>query len=86
MKNQFDMCIIGRDMANERFHVCFIGLLLFWPGSESYKQRPNYRGLVGKEIVLMWPYLCQFVTYSTDFVYLDVFHFVTSSFCSSSGV
>ena len=33
-----------------------------------------YRGLMGREPVLVWPYLSQFVTHSTAFAHLEVFH------------
>ena len=57
----------GKFEAGKRF-------LLFWLCSQSYKQRPNYRGLTGKATMPMWPNFGQFITYSTDFAYLEVFH------------
>ena len=38
------------------------------------------RGLMGKEPVLMWPYLCQFVTQFTDLAHLEVFHDALSGY------
>ena len=60
-------------MANERFEV-FSPLLFFWLGSLDYEQRPNYRGLIGENYVLLLPYLSQFVAHLTDCAHLDVSH------------
>ena len=35
---------------------------------------------MGQDPVLMWPYLLHFVTHSTDFVYLAVFHDALSGY------
>ena len=49
------------------------GLLLFWLSSSSYELRPNYKGLMGSELVLIWTYHSQFVIHLTDFADLEVF-------------
>ena len=48
--------------------------LLFWLCLQNYEQRPKYRGLMGREPINMWPYLCRFVTHFPDFAHLEVFH------------
>ena len=56
------------------------GLLLFWLSSLSHELRPNYRGLMGQELVLIWLYLSQFVIPLTDFADLEVFHDALSGY------
>ena len=70
------MLKIGRDMANERFPVCQrITVILAWFGlvHKGKNQDQITEISFGEEPMLMWPYLSQFLTHSTDVAHLEFF-------------
>ena len=62
---------IWQDVANVKFQVCqLITVILAW--FIKLYVKTQLQSLDGKEPVLVWPHLSQFVTHLTDFSNLEV--------------
>ena len=59
-------------MAKRRFEVSK-RITVILARFKSYELRPNYRGLMGPELVLIWSYLSQFVIPLTAFADIEEF-------------